>query len=174
MPVDIVVTPQKPDIFIVTNTNLSKLDAINDKYIKKWLSMPQSATMAVVHAREGLNIKSVSHATSHVTSRLKADKMVNSALDSRVSQEEQWTRKGSITTYSESHFNMIQPDVPPQITKNHVETIKNKVKSNHLNVAQEFYTMWHHHIKELVVHAGPFPGDSSHGRITNPMEKCYL
>ena len=89
----------------ITNSNLTKLDALSDRYLKKWLSMPPSGTMAIVHAKEGLNIKSLSHiykeshAVSHASSQLKADKMVNAALDCHLVREEQWTRKGSVTTY---------------------------------------------------------------------------
>ena len=88
------------------------------------------------------------HAISHVTSRLKADKTVNTALNSRVAREQQWTRKGSVTSYSENHFNMIESDIPNEMTRANVDTIKAKVKNN---VSQEFHAMWHNHIKTLVI-----------------------
>jgi hypothetical protein len=138
----------------ITNSNLVKLDALSDRYIKKWLSMPPSGTLAVIHAKEGLNIKSLTHiykeahAVAHATSRLKADKAVNVALSSRVQREEKWTRKGSITTYSEDHFSQIMPEIPPDVSiHKQIETVKSKVKQN---LSEEFHTMWNNHIKNLL------------------------
>ncbi len=63
----------------ISGTNLKKQDSMTDGMIKMWLSMPTSGTLAIIHANEGLNIKSISHlykethVNSHATSRLKAD-----------------------------------------------------------------------------------------------------
>ncbi len=43
------------------NTNMSTLDALSDSYIKKWLHIPQSDTLAIIQAKEGLNITCLSH-----------------------------------------------------------------------------------------------------------------
>ena len=65
--------------------------------------MPQSGTMATVHCKKGLGIKSLSliykeaHAISHATSRVKADEIVNKALDCKVERKKAWTRKDSIS-----------------------------------------------------------------------------
>ena len=73
----------------VTDTNLTKLDSLCNKYCKKWLYMTQSATTAFMHMRVGLNIKSIKqlykecHALSHTTSRIKADSNVNATLDNK-------------------------------------------------------------------------------------------
>ncbi len=126
-----------------------------DCFIKKWLHIPPSGTLAVIHAPEGLNIKSLSHlykevhAVAHSTSRLKADQAVNTALTSRISRESQWTHKGSITAYSEEQFVAAQAETSPQQnTRRNVESVKAKVK---LNIAEEFHEMWTKHIKTLTV-----------------------
>ena len=90
-----------------------------------------------------------SHAVSHASSRLKADKMVNAALDCCLVREEQWTRKGSVTTYSENHLHQALPDDSlKHPTAKQIDAVKNKIKTN---VATEFHTMWTNHIKSLLV-----------------------
>ena len=46
------------------------------------------------------------HTISHATSRMKADDTVNTALDSKLQWESNWSRKFSITNYSETQFNL--------------------------------------------------------------------
>ena len=143
----------------LTLTNLQKLDALTDRYLKSWLAMPPSGTLAVVHSNEGLGIKSLthiykeSHAISHATSRLKADHTVNVALDSRVARERLWVRKGSISTYSEDQFQQVTYDSDQLYLENpanhsQIEHVKKTIKTN---IATEFKQMWHNHIKDLVV-----------------------
>ena len=146
----------------ITQTNLTKLDALCDRYIRKWLSMPPSGTAAIIHAKEGLNIKSISHlyrethAVSHASSRIKADKTVNTALDTRVDRESQWSRKGSIAVYSEHKFqqamnNNEHTQANPstdQDSNNRCSTIKKKIKDS---ISQEFSNKWYNHVKTLVV-----------------------
>ena len=139
----------------ISATNLSKLDALGDRFIKKWLHIPPSGTLAIVHTQEGLNIKSLSHiykeahAVSHTNSRLKADRAVNVALESRVAREASWTRKGSITSYSENHYQKANTAVHmTDQSLQQLTSVKRKVKQN---ISDEFQNMWHDHIKELTV-----------------------
>ena len=145
----------KLSVHEITTTNLSKLDAIGDRFIKKWLGMPQSGTMAIAHSKEGLHIKSFSqiykesHAISHATSRVKADSVVNIALDQKVQREQSWTRKSSISVYCEDHYTNVISSVPQSESQvKHLENVKTKVKNN---IADEFVEMWHTHIKTLCV-----------------------
>ncbi len=77
----------------LTNTNLTKLDALSDRFVKGWLHMPESGIMAIVHTNERLGVKTLSylyregHAVRHATARIKADNQVYAALDSRVTRE---------------------------------------------------------------------------------------
>ena len=90
----------------ISQSNVTKLDSLYDRYIRKWLSMSTSGAAAT----EGLDIKYITHlykethAVSHTSSHIKADKAVNTALDTRVARETQWSRKGSISVYSEKKF----------------------------------------------------------------------
>ena len=138
----------------ITNTNLNKLDALSDKYVKKWLNMPPSGTLAIIHTAEGLSIKSLSHlykethAISHASSRLKADRQVNVALDSRIDRERQWSRKGSITVFSEDHFQNSISDIPGEPDQSNINIVKSHVKKS---ISQEIQDMWYNHIKGLTV-----------------------
>ena len=91
----------------LTKTHLKQLDAVSDRYIRKWLKIPPCATTAVIHSQTSLNIKSVCHlykechSIAHATSRIQADKNVYAALDSCLDHERTWTRILSITTYAE-------------------------------------------------------------------------
>ena len=43
----------------LTNTQLSKLDTIANKYMKKWAGISKSATNVVIHLKEALDISSI-------------------------------------------------------------------------------------------------------------------
>ncbi len=114
--------------------------------------MPPSVTSAIIHAKEGLNIKSISHlykethAISHATSRLKADTQVNVVLDTRLEYEIRWTCKNSVTVYSESQFHQaIDSAADDQ------QSIMQVRKTITKNINDEFQDMWHDHIKTLLV-----------------------
>ena len=108
--------------------------------------------------RSKYQVKSISHiyreahAVSHTSSRMKADKSVNTALDSRLQQESQWVRKGSVSVYSENHYqNAIEEcNIQNSQISNPLENIKKKVKNN---INEEFRNHWNEHIKTLTVQA---------------------
>ena len=139
----------------ITRTNLDRLDAMCDRYIKKWLKMPPSGTLAIIHCQEGLNIHRLSHiyeeahAVSHASSRMKGDSKVNQALDSRLERESQWSRKGSVTLLSENHYLQATSTIPSEDhTGKYQEKVKNKIKDS---VNNEVQTMWKDHIRTLTV-----------------------
>ncbi len=96
--------------------------------------MPPSVYHAIIHAKEGLNIKSISHlykethAISHTTSRLKADTQVNVALDTRLEHEIKWTSKNSVTVYRESQFHLAIDSVPDE--QQSVMQVKKTIKKH--------------------------------------------
>ncbi len=103
----------------MTKTNIVKLDALSDKYIKKWQSMPPSGTLDVLHVREGLNIKSLhTSITNYMQSPMLPpnSRTVNVALSSHVASEEKWTSKGSATSYSEDHFSQVVQEILPDVS----------------------------------------------------------
>ena len=146
----------KLSVHDITNSNLKKLDALCDRYCKTWLSMPRSATPAILHSNVGLNIKSISqlykecHAVNHATSRVKAGKHVNEALNSKLERESTWERKGSITVYSENvlHNALQSNEAKDKVGPNLLKTVKNSVKKS---VSEEYNSYWSEHVKGLAV-----------------------
>ena len=71
-------------IHTLTDTQLKYLDTLTDKAIKSWAGLPPSATNALIHMPEGLDVKSISemykevHTVSHTRTRLKGNHIVNS------------------------------------------------------------------------------------------------
>jgi hypothetical protein len=45
----------------LTKTDLGKLDALANTYLKSWLGMPQRGSFLPVHSGLGMDVKSVSH-----------------------------------------------------------------------------------------------------------------
>ena len=94
----------------LTSTSLMKLDRLTDKYVKMWCGIPPSATNAILHMPEGLNVRSISelyretHTVSHARTRLKGDSIVNSVINSTLERESQYTRKKSTTIEAEATF----------------------------------------------------------------------
>ena len=94
----------------VTKTDIAKLDNLTHRYLKMWAGLPPSATNAVFHARESLNILSISdlynisHGLSHALIRLKGDEKVNHAVNCTIETESEYIRKSSATVLSESEY----------------------------------------------------------------------
>ena len=67
-----------------------------DRYLKQLLKIPKSGTIAAVHSPKSLNIRFISdiyresRSIAYATSRVKADSAVKTALDSKLSLEQQW------------------------------------------------------------------------------------
>jgi hypothetical protein len=45
----------------LTKTDLGKLDALANRYLKSWLAMPQGGSFLPMHSRLSMDVKSVSH-----------------------------------------------------------------------------------------------------------------
>ncbi len=109
--------------------------------------MPPSGTCTIIHAKEGLNIKSIfhlykeTHAISHATSRRKADTQVNVTLDTRLEHEIKWTRKNSVTVYSESQFHQTIDSAPDD--QQSVMQVRKTVKKNICYAMLDRY-LWRH------------------------------
>ena len=105
-------------------SHLTKLDTMVDQFLKKWAGLPRCATNAILHIDTALHIKKIStlyketHATTHCSTRLKGDTIVNLTLDNRLVRESQYTRKQSITVQSEHIYqralgrNTVQGEIP--------------------------------------------------------------
>ena len=97
-------------IHTLTKTQLNKLDTLTDKAIKRWSGVPRSATNALIHMKEGMDVKSISqsymeaHTVSHVRTRLQGDSGVNNAIDHTLEREGCWTTKKSTVIECEVNF----------------------------------------------------------------------
>ena len=94
----------------LTQTQLKTLDTLTDKAIKTGVGVPKSATNAVIHMKQALDIKTISqlytetHTVSHVRTRLQADSTVNNVIDCTLQREGEWTTKASTTVICEEVF----------------------------------------------------------------------
>ncbi len=131
-------------------TNLDRIDAVTTRFLKKWLHLPSSATPAVIHTSQVLSIKSIKHlyhecqTNAHISSRMKADAKVTNVLDSRLSREEEWSRKKSTIVACENNFQLA-------VESKNVAEINILKKEAKKNINQEMQDHWFNHLKGLVV-----------------------
>ena len=156
----------------LTDTHLKLLDTLTDKFIKKWAGLPPSATNAIIHMKEGLDVKSISelytetHAVSHTRTRLKGDTTVNAVMDATLERESDFTRKKSTCTEAESSFKAaIQAHTVsdenneghiPNFTGEQAASLKHnfdcKVSESVKSVVRaESRHKWENHVKQLAV-----------------------
>ena len=97
-------------VHTLPQTHLGKLDTFVDKFTKKWAGLPQSATNAVIHLKEALDIPAISsvykeaHNMSHVRTRLQGDIVINNILDHTLEREATYTNSKQTTTEAEKLF----------------------------------------------------------------------
>ena len=133
----------------LTSTSLDKLDALANRYVKRWTHLPRSATPAVLHLPCFLDIKSIKclyhecQTAAYVSSRLKADHKVQNALDSKLKREAHWTRKSSVTVKSQAVFESLPTENNPN-SKYLIKTAKDNVK-------KDFIEHWKSHVKSLLM-----------------------
>ena len=154
-------------VHTLTQTQLKTLDTLTDKAIKIWAGVPRSATNAVIHMKEALDIKSISqlytetHTVSHVRTRLQADSTVNNVIDSTLEREGEWTTKRSTTVDCEDVFvnsvqlNTAEDDIPEftgdnaaKLKHNFNISVRNTAKSHIVDTYREEDVS---HVKSLAV-----------------------
>jgi hypothetical protein len=86
------------------------------------------------------------HVSAHLSSRTKADHKVNNALDSRLEREKSWSKKFSITVYSQNKVDGSDASLPYKKRK----SILTK------SVKDEMTEIWANHLKNLVVQGDMF------------------
>ena len=144
-----------------------KLDRLTDKYVKMWCGIPPSATNAILHMPEGLNVRSISelhretHTVSHTRTRLNGDSIVNSVINSTLERESQYTRKKSTTTEAEAKFNAAihsttLDDSPPIFTGENAATQQYTFNTSVRTEVKKIMCLkntekWHEHVKTLSV-----------------------
>ena len=154
-------------VHTLTATQLSKLDTLADKYVKKWAGLPRSATNAVIHLKVGLDLRSISelytetHATSHARTRLKGDKVINHVLDTTLQREGNYVRKKCTTSEAEITFrevldlSTVQGEIP-QFTGERASHLQNqfcqKIQTEVRNkVRCQSQEQWEEHARSLTV-----------------------
>ena len=143
----------------ITKTDLSKLDSLCNKHVKKWTGLPPCATNTIFHLKHALDIPSVTsvyeeaHIVTHVDARLKSDDLVKHALDSRIEREAQFTRKQSVTVLAENTFqkslrwNTVQAEIPEFVSP---VTFRTEVKETAKSLARTtHHTMHASHLNDL-------------------------
>ena len=128
-------------------TRLKEIDALTNRYIKKWSGLAHPATLAVLHMPQCLDIPTVSdlyfecHSLAHAQIRSKSDTKVNKCLDSKIDREQKWTRKKSVVTVSEEIWE----------TAKNEGTNEGKKKQVKHACKQRVSEYWHDHVKGLAV-----------------------
>jgi hypothetical protein len=130
----------------LTSTSLRALDTQVNKYLKKWCELPNCATQAVIHSSVGLNITTLEdlyhlcHSLEVTNVRLRADVLVNVAVDEALAREAamsknktatvtkaQETFVEALTLVSASAASSPPQTMPPPFPSN-VKTVKMAVK----------------------------------------------
>ena len=90
----------------LTNSDLSKLDALTHRFLKSWLGMPQSASFLPVHSGCGMDVKSISHLYKEsrtldmVKALIRGDNTVQTTVQAKVQREGRWKRKSAISVHA--------------------------------------------------------------------------
>ena len=97
-------------VHTLPQTHLGKLDTFVDRFTKKWAGLPNSATNAVIHLKEALDIPAISavyteaHNMSHARTRLQGDTVINNILDHTLEREATYTHSQQTTIEAEKLF----------------------------------------------------------------------
>jgi hypothetical protein len=130
------------------STHLDTLDKISNRFIKKWFGIPHPGSLAFIFMPNGLNIKSISklylecHAITHISARLKGDKLVNHCLDSKIERENGWVRKKSIAVECENIYTNVKG------SSEKPNTMKSMAKDL---ISNSIASFWKNHVQSLVV-----------------------
>jgi hypothetical protein len=105
----------------LTKTDLGKLDALTNRYLKSWLGMPQGGSFLPVHSGLGMDVKSVSHLYKEsrsldiVRALIRGDHTVQTTVQAKVQHEQKWTKKLAIsvrtTKIAGTHLSSTEPAI---------------------------------------------------------------
>ena len=105
----------------LTKTDLGKLDALANRYLKSWLGMPQGGSFLPVHSGLGMDVKSVSHLYKEsrsldiVRALIRGDHTVQTTVQAKVQREQKWTRKSAISVRAAEIAGTILSSTEPAI-----------------------------------------------------------
>ena len=115
-------------LFSVHDLNKSQISALEDlthRYLKKWLGLPRGASWVLVHDVHGMNVKSIDHLYKESRTltlsniRFFSDGRARHALDRKEEREGKWSTKFSSACYAKG---LIEEVVPPLPTQNNIST----------------------------------------------------
>ncbi|XP_041466188.1 uncharacterized protein LOC121416780 [Lytechinus variegatus] len=120
----------------LTKTQRSSLDKCSSRFLKKWLNMPQGATLAIVHCQQGMDIPTISqvysecHAQTVAHCLIRADERVNAAMTACIAREESYSRKSYGNTDARDMVNIAMNTTPDRkwskVKSNITCAVKNK------------------------------------------------
>ena len=123
---------------------LEKMDALELRYLRRWLKVPKSATRSIFTSAV-FNFESISklaeraRVASHVRMREKADPNVQAALDAKVSRESELKYESvRHSVRAENLYQQAKTDFPDLRGKSLIEATKNLVNSEHEKVILEY------------------------------------
>ena len=88
-------------VHTLTATSLKQIESLSHRYLKKWANLSKCAATEILHIPGFTEIPSIAQTytecqtIAYVSSRNKADPIVNHALDARLQRENKWTTKES-------------------------------------------------------------------------------
>ena len=148
----------------INKSHLESLDLTARKFLKSWLSIPsRGATDASIFHPYMLCVKAPSQlyteasTNNFILMRLKGDKNVNHALDSRLEREQNWTRKSSTVVSANtiylSNLDKGQYVIPGEdFTRTERDTnIKNAKKATKITLKEETLKKWKEKVEKLVM-----------------------
>jgi hypothetical protein len=134
------------------------LDALCNSFLKKWLKIPRSGTLAGLYSSGSLEIRNnfhiykECHASAFVHLKRSLDSRVQDALVSKLGREESLSRKFSIVHYSQKLYTAAVQAIEDNPTRsNPVPTkkcITSKIKDM---ISDEIRNLWNTKVKTLLV-----------------------
>ena len=95
----------------LTSSYLKMLDTQTFQFVKKWAGLPKCASNTIFTTNVALDIPSITqlytetHCLNHATTRIKGDKIVNQALNSKLQRESNCKRNKSVAIGVEEFYN---------------------------------------------------------------------
>ena len=121
----------------LTDTQLHSLDAVQTKFLKTWLKLPQNgATPAIIYSNSGLKIHKISElylearTLSYASSILRGDHKVKHALNARIDRESKWSHKMKNTGMIKSK-NIVNEALESNGVDGTWKTVKPAVRKNY-------------------------------------------
>ena len=145
----------------IHKTHEDQLDSLARKYLKKWYNIQKNGVtdISIFHPyllviKAPSQVYNEAHASTYSMIRLKGDKVVNQALDSRLERESLWVKKSSTVVKADSVFQkgitnqrFTQPTVESESKKTKIiNKAKREVKKT---IQEETTTIWNNKVKKL-------------------------